>query len=712
MQQDKMRIGVDIGGTFTDLVAVDSNGGIVTTKTLSTPDDPSEGVAHGLLLLADRLGMTPSDMYANTELMIHGTTVATNTLAQRNGAHVGLLTTSGFRDVLELREGTKSGRYDLHSPFPQPLIRRPDRLEVIERLRHDGRVEVALDEAQVLRQIQALRKRGVEAVVVGLLHSHINPAHELRVRELIQQQDWQVYTVLSHEILGSEGEYDRFSTAAVNAYVGPRLDRYLGRLEARLREAGARFPLLIMQSTGGLLPALEAARYAVGCVTSGPAGGATATALYARLLGVHRVVAYDTGGTTTDISLIDEGKPQERRKTELEDIKIAVPSIDIQVVALGGGSIARLDAGGILTLGPDSAGAMPGPACYGRGGERVTLTDANLVLGYLSPTTFLGGRMKLDLERAKTVIREQLAEPLGLSVEAASLAVNALASSRIAAAVRTTALRRGLDPRELSLLSFGGAGGLHTAAVANELSIPNALVPREASVFSALGFLAADVRLDAQKPFGKLLPDISAEVLEATFQALESQLRDRMAAGNFDGATQERAEKGDKAGPAASAADVVQFKRFVDCRYRRQISTLELNVPEDVGARAPEDWILAPFEAKYRQYYGHVHANESPYIETCRVSAYRLIASGGTPQPSDHGAGDLPAPADFARTRRVFTGEWIDVPGLWFDELREGARIVGPALVESTTTTVFVPEGSVASIDPFGSLAIQQEQSA
>ena len=311
-----MRIGVDIGGTFTDLVAVDSNGGIVTTKTLSTPEDPSEGVALGLLLLADRLDMTPSAMYASTELMIHGTTVATNTLAQRNGAHVGLLTTAGFRDILELREGTKSGRYDLHSPFPQPLIRRPDRLEVVERLRHDGRVEVPLDEAQVISQIQALRKRGVEAVVVGLLHSHINPAHELRVRALIEQQDWQVYTVLSHEILGSEGEYDRFSTAAVNAYVGPRLDRYLGRLEERLREAGARFPLLIMQSTGGLLPALEAARYAVGCVTSGPAGGATATALYARLLGVNRVVAYDTGGTTTDISLIDEGKPQERRKTE------------------------------------------------------------------------------------------------------------------------------------------------------------------------------------------------------------------------------------------------------------------------------------------------------------------------------------------------------------------------------------------------------------
>lgn len=690
---DPIRIGVDIGGTFTDIVAVDARGDIVTTKTPSTPHDPSEGVLEGLALLARRLALSDAQLLARTELLIHGTTVATNCLAERKGAHVGLLTTRGFRDALELREGTKSRRYDLHSPFPQPLIARPDRLELGERLRWDGAVERALDEDEARAQIAVLRARGVEALVIGLLHSHVNPAHELRVRELVRESGWDVYTVLSHEILGSEGEYDRFSTAAVNAYVGPRLSAYLERLEQRLRAAGATFPLMIMQSTGGLLPAADSAAYAVGCVTSGPAGGAMATALYAGLLGSERVVAYDTGGTTTDISLVDGGRPIERRKTELEDVKIAVPSIDIQIVALGGGSIARIDDGGILTLGPDSAGADPGPACYGRGGWLATLTDANLVLGYLSPTTFLGGRMPLHVDLARQAIETTIATPLGLSVEQASLAIHTLASSRIAESVRAASLRRGMDPRDLTLLSFGGAGGVHTAAVAAELAIPDAVAPREASVFSALGFLAADVRLDGQHPFGKSLADVQDGELEAVFARLEAQMAKRMADCGFAPAQQ-------------------RMVRYLDCRYKRQVSTIEVAVAEAFAGRPPQEWLVEPFEARYRQYYGHVHSGEQPFIEICRISAYGSVSGQAGVRPNDSGAGSLPRPAAFGERRRIYTGEWQDVPVHWFDELRAGCVLPGPALVESTTTTVMLPAGREGRIDAFGSLLIQPGETA
>lgn len=685
-----MRIGVDIGGTFTDVVAALTSGQLITAKTPSTPDDPSVGVLNGLTVLAERMGMELAELLRATQLMIHGTTVATNCLAERKGAHVGLLTTQGFRDILELRDGTKTDRYDLHSPFPQPLISRPDRCEVAERIRWDGSVDISLHEPEVRKRLERLRQRGVQALVVGFLHSHVNPAHELCVRDLIRSMDWDVYTVLSHDILCVEGEYDRFSTAAVNAYVGPRLSTYLARLEQRLQEHGATFPLMIMQSTGGLLPVSESSRYAVGCVTSGPAGGAMASAFFAQLGNMEQVVAYDTGGTTTDISLLESGSPAERRQTTLKDIKIAIPSIDIEVVPLGGGSIARIDAGGILTLGPDSAAADPGPACYGRGGSVATLTDANLVLGYLSAQTFLGGRMPLRRDLAEQAVRHSIADPLGISVEQASLAVHILASSRIAESLRAVTLRHGLDPRDLALLSFGGAGGVHTVQVARELSVRRALVPREASVFSALGFLSADVRLDGQRTLGRSLHHVTTSDLVDIFNQIERDMRARMKACGFDDAN-------------------TRITRHLGCRYERQISALEIAVPDDLAELDVQAWLQTPFEARYRQYYGHVHESEPPYIESCRISAFGRVAGDNQVCPTDHGPGQLPRPAGFSTTRRIFDGEWKEVPAYWFDELRSHTELTGPAVIESATTSVIMPVGCRGHIDTFGSLCIQEE---
>lgn len=683
-----MRIGIDIGGTFTDVVGVDVRGSITTVKSLSTPRDPSQGVLDGLELLAGRLQKTLGELLAQTELLIHGTTVATNCLAERRGARVGMITTAGFRDLLELRDGTKASRYDLHAAYPQPLVARPDRIEVAERVRFDGTVQTRLDEDAVLKALSELRNRDVEAVVVGFLHAHVNPAHELRVRELLESTGWRVYTVLSHEILNSEGEYDRFSTAAVNAYVGPRLNGYFSRFENRMREAGATFPIMIMQSTGGLLPIDQAGAYAVGCVTSGPAGGAMASALYARLMDAPLVVTYDTGGTTTDISLIEAGTPLERRKTEHEELKIAVPSIDISVVPLGGGSIARLDSGGILTLGPQSAGADPGPACYARGGILPTLTDANLVLGLLSPKTFLGGRMGLSMELARAAV-ETLARPLALSIERTALAIHALANVRIAESVRTATLKKGMDPRDMTLLSFGGAGGVHAASVASELSIGRVVIPREASVFSALGFLSADVRLDEQLPIGAQLGADAIPRVLAALDKLKALAARRLEACGF--------------GPERS-----RLTLFVDCRYKRQTSTLEVAIPADVADADLAELIRQSFSQRYQQYFGHIHADEEPFIDVCRVSAYGVVGQNNRLDEGGSAGNSLPRPGGFSETRDIFMDGWSTVSAHWFDELLVGTKIRGPAIIESATTAILVPSFVVASVDRLGSLVIEQ----
>lgn len=682
-----VRVGVDIGGTFTDIVAIADDGKFLITKTPSIPEDPAQGVIQGLALLAGMMDVPLKGLLARIELLIHGTTIATNSLAERKGAAVGMITTEGFRDILELREGTKGRRYDLRSEFPQPLVGRPWRREVKERIHWNGEIGLKLDERAVCDELKTLRDQEMEAVVVGFLHSHVNPVHELRVRELIRNLGWDVYIVLSHEILGIEGEYDRFSTAAVNAYVGPKLSGYLLNLERNLRDADALVPLLIMQSTGGLLPVEEASRYSVGCITSGPAGGAIASALFGRLHSRTKIVAYDTGGTTTDISLIDEGIPVERSKTQLEDSKISVPSIDIQVIGLGGGSLARIDAGGILTLGPDSAGAHPGPASYGRGGEQPTLTDANLVLGYLNPDAFLGGRLPLYRDLAHKAILKAIANPLGLSVEDASLAIHTLASSRIAEGIRTATIRRGLDPRDFALISFGGAGGAHADAVSRELSIPLAIVPREAAVFSAFGFLAADVRLDSQRSCGKLLSEISPGDLAQIFSELENKMKERLQAIGF--------------GP-----DRVRFASFLDCRYLRQVSTIEVSISKKMLAEQDFSVLISAYEAKYRQYYGHTHSNEAPFIESCRVSGYGLVSNVRPPSANNGGTQTSGRPHSFRDRRPVFVGEWVEVPVYWFDDLSSGTELAGLALIESSTTTVMLQPGSQALVDEYGSLQI------
>lgn len=681
-----MRLGVDIGGTFTDVVAVDEDGTIHTCKALSTPQDQSLGVVDGLTGMAEQLGISLNALLQRASLFIHGTTVATNLLIERKGSRVGLVTTDGFRDLLEMREGTKEDRYNLREPFPQPLVSRPLRKGVPERVRWDGSIEKTLDEDALRTVLAELRADGVESIVVGFLNAHRNPCHEVRVRDLISESGWETYVSLGHEILAQEGEYDRLSSAAVNSYVGPGLERYLRALIARLRESGLRVPLMSMQSTGGTLPVERATRHAVGSLLSGPAGGAMAGAYFARHSGETRMVTYDMGGTSTDICIISSGRPLERQKTDFGDVKVVAPTLDVSALGAGGGSIAKIDRGGILELGPESAGSRPGPACYGRGGDIPTVTDANVVLGYVSPETFLGGRMTLSRERAVEAIGKHIALPFGISVEDASLAINALANAKIAEGIRAATVRRGLDPRDFVLFSFGGAGGAHADMVSRELLIPRTIIPREASVLSALGFLSSDVRHDYSAPIGKMVSRINAGELKSVFDQLEAEARALLAAEGFRG-------------------DRVRLSRMLDCRYHRQVFSVEVEVEDRDLVASDNDWLARKFEDSYQALYQHSHKNVAGFVDTCRVAAFGI-------QPplvlKQWPVGNTNSSAAQRGVRNIYLGTWIEAPVYWFDDLTARMVITGPAVVDSASTSVLIASGSTATIDQVGSIQISR----
>ncbi|HET7875126.1 MAG TPA: hydantoinase/oxoprolinase family protein, partial [Methylomirabilota bacterium] len=410
-----LRIGIDVGGTFTDLVAVDEAGRVTLAKSASTLKDPSLGVMEGLGLLAAELGLDRAALLARTQVIVHGTTVATNALLERKGAQVGMLTTEGHRDIIEMREGLKDDRYNLRMPPPVPLVPRARRLEVRERMRFDGRVEVPLDGRSLDRAVRRLKATGVTAVAVCYLHSYRNARHEQSTRKALARLMPHAYVSLSSEVLPQIKEYERFCTTVVNAYVGPALDRYLGNLGERLKVGGYAGDVLIMQSHGGVATIADSVRLAAGAVLSGPAGGIAGGRYAARLLSEGNLITFDMGGTSTDIALIEGGEPHLTGDKAVAGQKVALPSIDIHTLGAGGGSIARVDFGGILHVGPESAGADPGPACYGRGGESATVTDANVVLGLLDPRNFLGGRQRLDTGAAHRAV-ERVARAFGTSV--------------------------------------------------------------------------------------------------------------------------------------------------------------------------------------------------------------------------------------------------------------------------------------------------------
>jgi N-methylhydantoinase A len=675
------RIGIDVGGTFTDLVAVDDQGRVTIAKAASTRADQSEGVMDGLERLAEALGTDRRRLLAETERIVHGTTVATNALLERKGARAVLLTTEGHRDVLEMREGLKDDRYDLRQPPPEPLVPRDRRLAVRERLRADGRVEVALDEAALAEVIAGLDPAEVEAVAVCYLHAWRDGRHEEITAEALRAALPGAYLSLSSAVLPQIKEYERVCTTVVNAYVGPALARYLGRLEARLEGAGFARPVLIIQSHGGVATIADAVRLAAGAVLSGPAGGVAGSRHAARLIGQPDLLLFDMGGTSTDISLVAGGEAQIASDRRLAGERVALQALDIVSVGAGGGSIAKVDAGGVLHVGQESAGAEPGPACYGRGGRAATVTDANLVLGLLDAGNFLGGSARLDRAAAEAAL-DEVAAALGVDRIAAAEGVQRVVNTRMAEGIRLVSVRRGVDPRRFALLAFGGAAGLHVTALARQLDLRRVIVPRLAAVLSAWGMLTSDLRYEIAQSHVGDASRLDPAALRRLFAELEAEGRRRLAAAGFDGA--------------------VRVERSADMRYGEQI--FEVSVGLD-----PIDWdapdLLAQLAAAFHRRHEELYTYALPDQEAVLVNARAAVIGELPSPPREPGLADRPAAAPRAH-RRIWLGAWQEVPVFDFEALAPGQTIDGPAIVEAPTTTVLLRPGDRARTNRIGWLDI------
>jgi len=675
------RIGIDVGGTFTDLVAVDDAGNATTAKTASTPDDPSIGVLGGLQLLADGLGCALAFLLAQTERVVHGTTVATNALLEHKGARVGLLTTDGHRDVIEMREGLKDDRYNLRLPPPEQLVARKLRLGVRERLRADGSVETPLDEASLDRAITAVKREEVDAVAVCYLHAYRDARHETATKQVIERELPGAYVSVSSEVLPQIKEYERVSTTVVNAYVGPALSRYLARLERRLAEAGYHAPILIMQSHGGVAPITEAGRLAAGAVLSGPAGGVAASVYASRLLESGDLIPFDMGGTSTDISMIIGGQPALAASRRVAGQTIALNGLDIVSIGAGGGSVARVDAGGILHVGPESAGAVPGPACYGAGGTAATVTDANLVLGYLDPDGFLGGRRRLDRAAAEAAV-DRIAAALGIERLAAAHGIHRVVNTTMAEGVRLVSVRRGVDPRNFALLAFGGAAGLHATEIARQLDLPRVVVPRVAAVLSAWGMLATDLRFEIARTHIGDTKTLASPAVKRLFEEMETEGLARLPASGFDGP--------------------VQTSRSVDMRYGEQV--FEIAVPLDgIDWTMPDP--LPQIVERFHRRHEELYTYSLPDQETVLVNARVTVAGLLSELPQEPHLPPAP-PAAPRGERQIYLEDWITAPVYDFDALVPTQNIAGPAVVESPMTTVLLRPGDRATVTPLGWLDI------
>jgi N-methylhydantoinase A len=636
---------------------------------------------EGLALLASALDTQLAAMLSRTERIFHGTTVATNALLERKGARVGLLTSDGHIDVLEMREGLKDDRYNLRMPPPEPLVPRDRRLGVEERIRADGRVEKALSTASLSRAIHALKNQKVDAVAVCYFHSYRDPTHERLTGEAVRAAMPNSYVSLSSEVVPQIKEYERTCTTVVNAYVGPALRLYLRRLETRLREAGFEGPLLVIQSHGGVATVAVAVSLAAGAVLSGPAGGVAGSRHVARLIGFGDLIPFDMGGTSTDISLITGGEAAISSDRRLAGHRVGLQSLDIVSIGAGGGSTAKVDAGGVLHVGPESAGAIPGPACYSRGGTAATVTDANLVLGYLNAANFLGGREKLDTGAAEAAV-DKIAEALGVDRMAAAEGIHRVINTRMAEGVRLVSVRRGIDPRRYALLSFGGAAGLHITDIARQLDLRRVIVPRLAAVLSAWGMLATDLRYELARTHIGDASALEPEQLRRIFREMEADGRERLAAARFDGP--------------------VRARRSADMRYGEQIFEIAVELDQlDWSRNDLVQQMAEAFHARHEELYTYSLRDQEAVLVNARVAAIGELPALPTEPPRKVSKASSPL-----SRRRVYLGAWQEVPVFDFDELGVGQIVEGPAVVESSTTTVLLRVGDRAEATALGWLDV------
>jgi N-methylhydantoinase A len=697
------RLGIDIGGTFTDAALVDeSSGAVRIVKVPSTPVDP----AVGFMAAVERALVFCGGNGGAIRLLVHATTVATNTLIEGKTAKLGLITTTGFRDVLEIGRQIRSRLYDVHLTKPRPLVERRWSFEVRERLDAEGRVLEPLDAQEVRRVARQLKAAGIEAVVCCLLHSYINPTHERQVAALVREEFPEAFLSVSAEVCPEFREYLRASTTAVNAAVMPLVSRYLAALETRLHHRGVTAPFYVMQSSGGVMSVQAARHKPVYMVESGPAAGVIAAGAFAELHGYRQVISFDMGGTTAKVGLIQDGQP--RLSTEFEvggqaisplgegrgsGYPVRTPVIDLVEVGAGGGSEAWIDAGGALRVGPRSAGALPGPVCYGQGGTVPTITDANLLLGRLNPAFFLGGEISLDVAASRQAILERCAQPLGMAPVQAASGIIEIANAHMMGAMRLVSIQRGYDPRDFILVAFGGAGPLHANALARELDIPTILIPPSPGIASALGMLMTDIKHEFVATRRQLLSGLGPAALDALFADFIAQGEALL----------------EREGIAAAQRRLL---RSLDLRYKGQSHELSVAVPAGPLTAQHVETLCQQFHEAHTRAYGYA-ALEDP-IELVNV---RLSALGISPKPRlqalSQGSGEVTEAVK--GERQVWFSEaagFLPCPVLDRTRLRWRDVVAGPAVLEELDATTVVHPGYTAQVDRYGNLLLQRGNSS
>jgi N-methylhydantoinase A len=680
------RIAADVGGTFTDIAIFDgAGGGLRLGKALTTPEHLVDGIAAGI----DRSGST----FAEAALFLHGTTVAINTLLERTGARTALVTTQGFRDIYEIGRVNRPEAYNLFFRKHRPLVERALRYEVAERVTSAGEVLVALDEAELERVAREIEEERVEALAILFLHSYRAPQHEIAAKRFFERRFPGLYITASHELSQEYREFERTSTVAANAYIGPRVRQYLDEIVERLEHERFGGHFLIVQSTGGLYDVRQAQRECIRMLESGPAAGVIGTRSLCHAVGLEKAIAFDMGGTTAKSGVILDGEVLMTSTSMIggytEGLPVQIPMIDIQEVGTGGGSIARIGPANSLRVGPQSAGSVPGPVCYALGGKEPTVTDANLILGRLYAKRFLGGDMALDLEAARAAMQERIAGPLGLPVEAAADGIIRIAASTMSNVVKRVTTERGLDAREFPMVAFGGAGPLHAVLVARELQIGRVIVPNAPGHFSAVGMLVADLRRDFVRTLFVPLAEIRFDQLEAQFVELE-----------LDGERDVRR--------ASAQIDGVEITRALDMRYVGQEHAVTVDIPVEVFKAHDAARVKALFDATHVQRYGYCSENEAAEIVSVRTSVAGVMPKPGL---ADIGRGQSKPPREATNeVRPVYfssAGGWVDTPTYQRERLLAGNRIDGPALVEEYASTTVVLPGDRLEVDRFGNLVIE-----
>jgi N-methylhydantoinase A len=685
-------VGTDIGGTFTDTVVIDATGTIRRYKSPTTVANLVDGVLGTFTLAAEGAGLSQAEFVSRIQTFSHGTTVATNALLERRGAKTAVLLTEGFGDTLRIMRGYKGFGLDesvlknwrqlvrRHSVIDLGMVR-----EIRERIDYQGRVLCPLDEEAARRTVRELLAKGTEAIAVSLLWCTSNPVHELRLAEIIAEEAPGLYVSISSEVLPRLGEYSRTVTTAVNAFLGPEVRDVTASLESMLKKRGLTHVPLLMQSNGGLASVAHAAQRPVSFLLSGPVGGVVGSRLVADLIGEENVVTTDMGGTSFDVGLVVQGRPLLQPVTNIDGQPIGVPSVAVQTVGAGGGSIARVVDGALL-VGPESAGATPGPACYGRGGTRPTVTDADVVLGLINPNTFLGGRAKLDLDLAYEAVREHVAEPLGMTVEHAAEGIKRIVDSKMRDLIRQATIHQGHDPRNFALIAFGGAGPVHAAGFAAGLGVKRIVIPITASVHSALGIAASDLVITSELSRMFLTPPgssgASAHVAVADVNEVVGTLRSE--------AVQQLEEQG-------LEPEAISTAHFVDMRFRFQIHELTVELPEFPLADKMLDEVVARFIEVYEQRFGEGSAFTEAGVE---MVTWRVVATGKVDRPAFGAAvGGEAREAAPVRTDQMYDGAWIEA--LVYDEaaLVDGVVIEGPAIIELSDTNIVVGQRFTAAVD-------------